>query len=294
MELALLIPICLLGGFLYCKVSYRQYIKIHRYSDQHLYLQSALSSLLPLLLSSLFALATLFFLSNEDSKIGNLTVSSTIKNLISNNSENALSSLPSFSYITAVLIPIISWFLAKINNLHMHFFGENKAQYRKSCIKLGKAYTSGILTNSYLTSIKAAQENKAEIEVQTRVFEVKKIVKGNPLDFFFYTEYTQTRSVEIITTSNTVFIGGILNIGEPNEQDGLGPEIAILTIATGYVCQRTHKNRLNTLYPEHIRKKIPTYIRLDQITSARPFIAENYTKDDIDPPKKDSPQMNLI
>ncbi|MCW4629587.1 MULTISPECIES: hypothetical protein [Marinomonas] len=293
MELAILIPITLLGGFLYCKVSYRQFIKFHRYNDQHLYLQAALCGLLPLLISFLLAFLLLFLVTQSYPNFIRWSLENIINKAFPDITEQNISQLPLFTYTTSILIPFVSWLLAILSNLGMYLFGDNKDAYNKSIDQILEC-TVDIFSGSFKSNLRIAKQNKEEIKELTRIYEVKRIVLGNPLDSFFYNAYTKTEPVEITTNSNTIFIGGVLSIGEPNEKDGLGPEITIFPIASGYICQKTLKNRLNKIYPKHIREELPTYIRLDQIISARPFKAENYTKEDIDSPKDDSPQMSLI
>lgn len=284
MELALLLPVALASGFLYCKLSYITYIKLHRFNDQHLYLEAAIKALFPTFISS--AIAMLIVISKFDL----LSILNLLPSIF--NETNPINKKPwidekgQFIAITCLLLPLISLICAKIRNAYMIYTSLNFKAYKKAYEDLIDSYIGEIFSSEFSKSISRAKNQREEELNRIKTLELTRLVTSNPLESFLVSMAINRSPVEFILTDGAVISGAITFIGEPNEQTSIGPEIELLPIVVGYISDTSKKVRLTKFYDEETRKKIPTCIKIDAIAQARPLKIDLYTKKDIDSPKQ--------
>lgn len=249
MFLLLILPI-LVSGFLVCNIHPVYKYKLHRYEGQYLYLKSAALGIVCVMLASVVVLYLNQKAPHSIELFGQmipLDVHSFINSLIFSTgsldkSESAELAWVFIIIFSSFVVPYIWSILA----------------YIKYCIR-------------YFT-LRPNESINGEI------------LSDSPLDnFLFNASLKKGDHMVMLTLSDRkVYVGKVLNLGEPNESEGQDQEVTIKPVVSGNRDKDSLKVDFNTHY-NGLGADTYLIIRQDLITSACEFSFETY--DNLNPKK---------
>lgn len=262
MSLILLIPI-LVSGFLYCNTRYTQYIKLHRYQGQYLYLKSVKYGLFSVL-TSIALISCFHHLFSLESQHFNDFLSQHIASITPANPDTSFIASCATITVLSMLVSIFSGLFLNFTNLVL----KTGFPMPLSCSN----------TDRKLFSLIASWHESVQIHwYKTKLLLSCDILSDSPLDQIFIDSYTRVEEILITTDSDKVYVGFIANLAEPNESKGFDQEIQIIPTCSGYRDPITKKVIFNTYYPSEDTNSY-IVIRQDLIISASPFSQEIYDK----------------
>lgn len=281
MSLFFVIPI-LVSGFIYCNKRYSEYIKLHRYQGQYLYLKAAKFGLFIFCIS--FTLVFLFelFLPLHYKLINDFIVSA-ISVPISNDDKLAAQYI---FYTAASLTSLIfAYLISYLLNL------------KDLLVKVGlppRKDENGykIPCDEYFSLLKTTWRN-------TKICILNTILSDSPIEKMFIASYTNPDEQPLlITLSNRkVYVGNVIMLGEPNESVGMDQEIGIHPWLSGFRDENSHKVTFNTSYqsddsvlPPPEEKGDFIVIRQDMIISASFWQIDVYKR--VNSPRIDYPELS--
>lgn len=294
MELALLLPLILLCGFIFNNRSRSHFYKLHRYSDQFLYLKIASSGFYIVVCSTLatfllfkFVPAEYILRAQKELSLSIIFQHSELLTFTSNDADidketaTMLSQFKAFAFLTDTVISIaLSLIISKLYNFRLRYPAPFTQLFRicKNRIHLLVAMTTFCANKKNLREIiKTRKMIKIEAKNRKLTAETRAIsnsIKDRPMDQFFLSASRSLQLVAISLDTNKVYVGFILSPGEINESEGLGPEIKIYPLASGFRHQEHQQLILTTEYPDS--EKNAVFIKMDRITTVSNFDPETY------------------
>lgn len=261
MSLILLLPI-LVSGFIYCNFRYTQFIKLHRFQGQHLYLKSVKYGLFIVVTTS-FIIATITHLFPAFSSETNSFLKKHIAPFVSNHSAKDLEEITAYAKVT-----VLSILFAYLQAIFLNFLN--------IITKVGIPLPESVENDdSIITFFKKWWSEIQYSWLDTKILLSCDILSDSPLDKFFIDSYPLVQEILISTDSGKVYVGFISDLAEPNEKKGIDQEIKIIPTCSGYRDPETHKVVFNTYYPEEDENSY-VIIKQDLIVSASPFRKETY------------------
>lgn len=240
----LLIFSVLAAGFVACHIHPIHSYKLHRYEGQYLYLKSAEMGLKCFALAFVICLCIYHFFP------------SSIKLCYSN-------------------IPIsISQFLADT-------FLSAGAINNKEALKLSWFLIISIATFVAAYLIKAWALISLRLrygEWNTKIYVIGSILEDSPLDnLLFNLSLCKDKYGMFTMSNNKVYVGKVIDLGEPTETDGMNQGISIMPLLSGYRDKDTLKVKFTTDYND-VDSNIYLTLRQDSILSVSEFSFDAYTK----------------
>jgi len=241
----LLLPI-LGSGFLYCHLHPIYYYRLHRYEGQYLYLQATKLGLISFFVSSVFHfcfLPILYWINNwygiDWGQDYIVTLAKHLVNygLIPPESSRPISWLLILSF-TSFLIPVADRYLYKSAFRYKHGYATKKV---------------------------------AEVALALDIME--DLFKDSPLDKLLFESLISANGAGIIMLTmadRKVYVGKVLTMGEPNENEGADQEISLKPILSGYRDKDSLKVKFTTPYHE-FSTDFFLILKQDQIVSATNF-----------------------
>lgn len=110
---------------------------------------------------------------------------------------------------------------------------------------------------------------------KAKIFLMYNVLSDSPLDKLFFSSYIEQKALLITMLDRKVYVGIVINLGEPNESEGLDQEIAIVPIYSGY---RDTENLSLKLTNKYDIDGIFIVLKQDKIVSACEFVEELYLK----------------
>ena len=289
MELALLIPLALLCGFIFSTRCNILYYKLHRYSAQFLYLKASTYGFYLVLWASFLTFMAFQFLPNstinylsEKISIHLIFQSSEILTFNSNDADiekNLAIDGVQFKALALTSIALTSLFLTYLTA----FFSNFRLDFPKPFIQLctiiyltTKVFLSGVITVKAKKIFEELEDNKSDRKVNAELFAVGEAIKDRPLDYFLYKVSRSLQIISITLDTNKVYVGTILSPGEVSESEGLGPEIKVYPVASGYRNPDDQQLILTTNYKFSTDNVV--FIKMDRITTVSNFDPSTYHK----------------
>lgn len=96
------------------------------------------------------------------------------------------------------------------------------------------------------------------------------LLKDSPMDKLFFESYDEELPIMMTLKDNKVYVGTVVSLGEPSENNGLDQEIVITPFLSGYRTEHTLEICFTTSYPE-VDSDISLVLRQDQVLSATVF-----------------------
>jgi hypothetical protein len=263
MSLILLLPI-LVSGFTYCNKRYTQFIKLHRYQGQYLYLKSVKYGLFIVLISA-GILSYLSHLFPTCTQLVDSFLNRHISSIIPHHPDLDINEITSYTKITVLSI-VFSYMLAfSLNFINIL----TKVGFP---LPLDTGNGNGV---KLLSLFRNWWESIGYNWRDTKILLSCDILSDSPLDKIFIDAYSLVEEILITTDSGKVYVGFIANLAEPNESKGIDQEIKIIPTCSGYRDSITKKVIFNTYYPEEDTNSY-IIIKQDLIISASPFSKEIY------------------
>lgn len=263
MSLILLLPI-LVSGFTYCNKRYTQFIKLHRYQGQYLYLKSVKYGLF-IVLASALSISTFSILCPTSAQLINSFLNQHISSIIPHNSDLNINEVTSYTKITVLSIVLSYIFAFSLNLINI-------------ITKAGFPLPLETGNNVKLLYFFGNWWESARYNwLDTKILLSCDILSDSPLDKIFIDAYSLVEEILITTDSGKVYVGFIANLAEPNESKGIDQEIKIIPTCSGYRDSITKKVIFNTYYPEEDTNSY-IIIKQDLIISASPFSKDIYDK----------------
>ena len=198
MLLLLLLPI-LVSGFYLCIKHPRLFYKLHRYEGQQLYLSAAYHGFTTFILSSIVVGLSKELLPPVIT-ICDFQISLNLFNLLNNTLSKAFGEEQSKTITWLSILSIAPLVIAIIR------------------VKLWTFIVEKILPKDF----------------ELKVFLMGTILNDSPLDSILFESYISNKPTLLTLSNRKVYVGFVVNMGEPNESNGLDQEIAILPIMSGY------------------------------------------------------------
>lgn len=232
----LIIPV-LVAGFFACHIHPVHYYKLHRYEGQYLYLKCAELGI------GCFALSViLIYIINKFCPfilVSTTTELSNTINYIGLSGRNA--SIENSLFIIISAITFFSAYILKLLGFLILFI-----------------------------RFKTLDSNKVKIYVIT------KLMQENPRDeLMFDLSFKLDQYAMLTLNDRKVYVGKVINIGEPTETRGMNEDILIMPIISGYRHQDTLEVSFTTFYSD-IDDDIYLSLRQDNILSITEFNFDAY------------------
>lgn len=244
MFLLIILPI-LVSGFLVCHTHPFYKYKLHRYEGQYLYLKSAALGSICLIISTLIVLGLNKFIPDKIiifNLIIDLDIHKIITELFSELGTLNIKESSELSWVLSIItisliVPYIWSILATL----------------KYCIR-------------YVTLSPKEQINGS-------------ILADSPMDNFLFNASLQKGNhlVMLTLSDRKVYVGKVLNLGEPNESEGLDQEVTLKPVVSGTRDSENLKVTFNTHY-NGLDEETYLIIRQDMIVSACEFNFDTYEK----------------
>ena len=235
--LAFLLLSIMSNAFIILRFSSDQFYKLHRYSGQLLYIKA--------IFIGTFTTIVAFFI---DFCFGVVNVVSAYLPEYSilplNNQEYKIKEL--------IIFFSLSLFLAVLYCL-----------FKEICLILKGRYKFGA------RSIK-------ELRELTKIYLMYQLLCDSPLDKMLFDSYLYDIYLLISMSDRKVYVGRVINLGEPNEHTGPDQEILIVPVFSGYRDKDDMRLTLTTLY--NTEEDISIILRQDNIVSVCEFIEPLYEK----------------
>ncbi|MCB4810887.1 hypothetical protein LG204_06120 [Methylovorus menthalis] len=259
MGVLLILPI-LVSGFIFCHSHPYYYLKLHRYEGQYLYLQAA-----KLGIDSLIAALGLHW-----------ALQAALRKLSS-----TCSFIPSFDYISW-----IAGLLASLDSSHQIL--NDQTAYQAAWLIVLSATMILVIPYiySWLYEFILRKKHGFTDSNQIRLFIMAELFKDSPLDkLLFDSMRNQEQSLMLTMEDRKVYIGRVISMGEPNENEGADQEIAFMPISSGY---RNKDDLTVTLITEYskISQDFLLVLKQEKIVSATPFDFDVFEKLGDDKPKR--------
>ncbi|WP_152630700.1 hypothetical protein [Thalassospira sp. HJ] len=104
---------------------------------------------------------------------------------------------------------------------------------------------------------------------------IEKILKDSPLDSFLFDALIKETQIMLSMSDRKVYVGFVLNMGEPNEHKGMDQEILLQPVLSGYRSSENLKVTFTTNYnlasSNDESKKLGIVLKQDNIVSATKF-----------------------
>lgn len=287
MELALLLPLMVLCGFIFSNKSRTHFYKLHRFSDQFLYLKIAklgfyivfFSAILTILIYQ-YSLPS--FIKALSDKVPSLLILQFTDLMTLNSKEADIDqelTKQSIQLKTLIILMmsatsiLVSFIAAFAYNFHLNY--PTPLSYLINKMKLYlKLLEFGILTERAKSIHDEIRINTSKRKISAKLSAISKAIQDRPLDLYFLSASRSQRFVLITLDTGKVYVGTILSPGEVNESEGLGPEIMIYPIASGYRDTTDQQLTLTTEYPDSEENAV--FIKMDRITTVSNFDPELY------------------
>lgn len=262
MFLLLILPI-LVSGFIVCNTNPYYFPKLHRFEGQLLYLKSAQLGAASLIFFTLIAVSL-------NSIFPLFTLSIDVISIVMALFEDMIpqSDLKMFSWVATLSVGSIVF--AYIWCACSYCWLIHKT-IRELC------ETTDSFT--YKELFKSSKGIKLEVlDAILRLGKIKvqgKILSDSPMEKLFFNAFFEKKATCFTLESRKVYVGMILNMGEPTESQGMDQEILIMPIMSGYRDGKTLNVEFDTYY-ENTEKLLELVIRQDQILSATEFDFDAY------------------
>ena len=237
----LIFPI-LVAGFVACHIHPVHSYRLHRYEGQYLYLKSAELGLLCFAISLLLGLALHFWFPDQI-QIG----SSTVRLTLTDATVRAMTMLSGAKPADALRM---AWFV----QLSFLAFAATIVPMIWSRIMLLRRF--GVW--------------------ESRVHVIGEILEDSPLDnLLFRLSLQRDKYAMLVMEDRKVYVGKIVNLGEPSATTGMDQDIAIMPLMSGYRDKDNLKVSFTTFYNE-VKPDISVCLRQDNIVSATEFDFDAY------------------
>lgn len=110
---------------------------------------------------------------------------------------------------------------------------------------------------------------------KAKIFLMYNILSDSPLDNLLFSSYIEQKVLLITMSDRKVYVGIVINLGEPNESEGLDQEISIVPIYSGYRDKDYLSLKLTNKYDVD---GIFIVLKQDKIISACEFVESLYLK----------------
>ncbi len=112
----------------------------------------------------------------------------------------------------------------------------------------------------------------------TKLYVIGELLSDSPLDDLLFKLSLQKDKYAMLTMADRkVYVGKIIDLGEPTETNGMDQDISIMPLMSGYRDTDTLKVKFETFY-EEVESDIYLSLRQDAIISATEFDFEAYRK----------------
>lgn len=264
MSLILLLPI-LVSGFIYCNQRYTQFIKLHRYEGQYLYLKSVKYGLFIVSFAA-FLLAIFSEISPNCSETLHTFINRHVNQVIGTQESTIINDASYYIKLTVVSIAlayITAYFLNIINLI----------------VKTGLPFPKSDTLVEHGLSSRFFEwwHTPSNHWATTKILLSCDILSDSPLDKILIDAYTNIEEILISTDSGKVYVGFISQLAEPNENRGMNQEIAIVPTMSGFRNKEDQTVQFTTYYPEDDDDSY-VVLKQDLIISASPFSNETYIK----------------
>lgn len=247
--LFLLIFPVLVAGFFACHIHPVHSYRLHRYEGQYLYLKSAELGLKCFAIALPIALAAHYWIPDTISLFG----------------------------IT------LSFAVAEPLSRALHVFGASEAEAEK----MAWFFLLSALTFIASLVIKAWGHLSLRRRFGTwdaKIFVIGELLEDSPVDnLLFRLSLDKDKQVMLTMDDRKVYVGKVIDLGEPSETSGMDQDISIVPIMSGYRDKDTLKVEFTTYYAE-ADADIYLSLRQDSIVSATEFDFSAYQK--WNPPKE--------
>ncbi|MDI9844512.1 hypothetical protein QM435_05015 [Legionella pneumophila] len=120
-----------------------------------------------------------------------------------------------------------------------------------------------------------------QLRKKTRIFLTYKLLQDSPLDTMLFESMANDKYLLITMLDRKCYVGRVVNLGEPNEQDGPDQEILVVPISSGYRDNDTLELKLTTIYnlvDSSIKDELTIVLKQHNIVSACDFHDNLYQK----------------
>lgn len=123
---------------------------------------------------------------------------------------------------------------------------------------------------------------------KTKIYVIGELLSDSPLDdLLFKLSLQKNKYVMLSMEDRKVYVGKIIDLGEPTETNGMDQDISIMPLMSGYRDKDTLKVEFKTFY-EEVESDIYLSLRQDGIVSATEFDFEAYRQWNADDKSKKS------
>lgn len=256
--LFLLIFPVLVAGFVACHIHPIYSYKLHRYEGQYLYLKSAELGLKCFAIAFFFSLAAHYWLPDEVSLCG-LEISLKLSSLLT-------SAMKVFGADKPPEVSKMSWFFLLSASTFLAAFLLKVWGYLSLRLRFGVW--------------------------DAKVFVIGELLEDSPLDnLLFKLSLAKDKHVMLMMDDRKVYVGKVINLGEPSETSGMDQDVSIMPLMSGYREKDTLKVIFTTHYDE-VNAEIYLSLRQDAIISATEFDFGAYEK--WNPTKEEHPSILRI
>jgi len=123
-------------------------------------------------------------------------------------------------------------------------------------------------------------ENRQSYRELANILLMRSVLNDSPLDRLLFRSYVHVQEdifLLITMSDRKVYVGRVINLGEPNEKQGPGQEISIIPVFSGYRDKDTLAVTLNHRYAnEDSAKDVYVVLKQDNIVSACEFVESLY------------------
>ncbi|MEE4452333.1 hypothetical protein [Novosphingobium resinovorum] len=240
----LIFPV-LVTGFLACHIHPVHSYRLHRYEGQYLYLKSAELGLKCFFLAFLAWLGLHYWLPDR-LPIGWFAIPLTLSGALTE--------------VMATMIGAAS--------------STQPASLSEEATRMASFFELSFLTFAAAYLVKLWSHVSLRLRFgqwNTRVHVIGEILEDSPLDnLLFRLSLQRDRSAMLTMEDRKVYVGKIINLGEPSATTGMDQDIAIMPLMSGYRDKDTLKVTFTTFY-EEVDLGILISLRQDNILSATEF-----------------------
>lgn len=289
---ALLVLPILISGFICLILQPAEYWRLHRYDGQHLYLKAAEKGIRYFFFAAIISFYVKDFTIHISGKLPGYTCEVDEKKF-------SRSDLFTSSFFNLSFIDNCSYdgkadpALATAVGDKINVFAQSETNKKRdrnveyawvicvSVLSILSAYISSLLIILYgrLVNRTARKINPKYAGTNIyQLYKMSKILKGSPLDNLFFESIKSRKPVLISLNSRKVYVGLIISMGEPNESEGLGQEIVLLPVMSGYRDKDTLSIDFTNDYAGFQENEVNVVIDSSSIESASWFDFSCYGK----------------
>jgi hypothetical protein len=247
--LAILLISIIANGFIILRFSPSQFYKLHRYDGQLLYIKATFSGILATAFA--FLLDTYFGVTNFIYKA-------------LSQSQNGLAAVFETEHLRGY---IVFFFLAVLVSVLYCYLERIKLFIKAWWLFKGIA-------------------NRPPYGELAKILLMHTILNDSPLDKLFFLSYIQNIFLLITMSDRKVYVGRVINLGEPNEKQGPDQEISIVPVFSGYRDKDTLSVKLNHSYANNDdAQDFYLVLKQDNIVSACEFVYslyKDFSKEDLE------------